>query len=77
MLTHIQYKRKNPNPADTFKMPFFPGSSYLTILFYLAVLVVLLFNAETRISVIATVIFFAAMIIGYIVWERKNKKELK
>ena len=44
MLTHIQYKRKNPNPADTFKMPFFPGSSYLTILFYLAVLVVLLFN---------------------------------
>lgn len=77
MLTHIQYKRKNPNLADTFKMPFFPGSSYLTILFYLAVLVVLLFNAETRISVIATVIFFAAMIIGYIVWERKNKKELK
>ncbi|TNK95371.1 amino acid permease [Fructilactobacillus sanfranciscensis] len=77
MLTHIQYKRKNPNPADTFKMPFFPGSSYLTILFYLAVLVVLLFNAETRISVIVTVIFFAAMIIGYIVWERKNKKELK
>ncbi|POH09754.1 amino acid permease [Fructilactobacillus sanfranciscensis] len=77
MLAHIQYKRKNPNPADTFKMPFFPGSSYLTILFYLAVLAVLLFNAETRISVIATVIFFATMIIGYMVWERKNKKELK
>ncbi|WP_429971456.1 amino acid permease [Fructilactobacillus sp. Tb1] len=73
MLTHIKYKRTNPNPHDKFKMPLFPASSYLTILFYLAVLVVLMFNAETRVSVIATVIFFVAMIVGYVIYERKRE----
>ncbi|USS90713.1 amino acid permease [Fructilactobacillus carniphilus] len=77
MITHIQYKRTNVNPEDHFKMPWFPGSSYATILFYLVVLVVLLVNGQTRLSVIATVIFFAAMIIGYILFDRNKQRKVK
>ncbi|KRN78659.1 amino acid permease [Fructilactobacillus lindneri] len=76
MITHIQYKKTVGNPLDTFKMPFFPYSSYATIIFYLAVLVTLMFNFETRISVIATVIFFAALIVGYVIWDKKKKQKL-
>ncbi|WP_413626937.1 amino acid permease [Fructilactobacillus vespulae] len=77
MFAHIQYKRTDGIQNSKFKMPLFPISSYLTILFYVFVLVVLMFNAETRISVIATVIFFAVMIGGYMFWQHKEKSLTK
>lgn len=72
LLAHIKYKHTIDAPQSDFKMPLFPLSSYATILFYVVVLVTLLFNETTQISVIAAIIYFGAMAIGYSIWQRKQ-----
>lgn len=72
LLTHIKYKNTLDAPTTDFKMPLFPVSSYVTILFYVAVLIMLLFNPTTQVSVVAAIIYFSAMAIGYTIWQRKK-----
>lgn len=46
-------------------MPGFPVLNYLTIAFFVGVLVVLMFQADTRISVIGTAIFVLLLLVAY------------
>ena len=48
-----------------YKMPFSPYSNYLTLAFFAVVLVSAMFNANTRIGIIATVIWLIALVIMY------------
>jgi AAT family amino acid transporter len=78
LVAHLRYKKSvKGNDTGKFKMPFFPIANYLTILFFVAVLVVLAMAEDTRVSVIATLIFFVAMIGGYslLSWNKKNKED--
>ncbi|EKK20581.1 D-serine, D-alanine, glycine transporter [Fructilactobacillus florum 8D] len=75
MLTHIKFKQATVGQPATFAMPWFPITSYVTIAFYVAILIVLLFDQATRISVIATVIFFMALVVGYRYWNKKKQTE--
>lgn len=73
MLSHIKYRRqKSVSQPGTFAMPFFPLSSYATITFFLIILVILALSPATRISVLATIVFFAVMVFGYSWWKRKQ-----
>ncbi|MBM7616943.1 AAT family amino acid transporter [Weissella uvarum] len=74
MFAHIKYRRSAESAQSTYKMPWFPMGSYATILFFLAVLVVMVFNKATQLSVIATVIYFLLMLVGYTVWQKKKAK---
>lgn len=75
LVTHVRYKRTNPAAKlNPFKMPLYPWSDYLTILFFVSILGILVWDPATQISVIATVIFFIAMVGGYslLKWNKQN-----
>ncbi|WP_270321573.1 amino acid permease [Weissella confusa] len=76
MLAHIKYKKTTASETNPYKMPLFPATSYLTIAFFLAVLVILVLSPATQVSVIATIIFFILMIGGYTMWSKHKQQTL-
>ncbi|MBB1085610.1 amino acid permease [Limosilactobacillus fastidiosus] len=72
LFAHIKYRQKNPKGVSYFMMPGYPITSWLTIIFFLAVLVILLFIDSTRIPLILSVIIFVALAWGYSL--KKNKE---
>ncbi len=76
MLAHIKYKKTTASETNPYKMPLFPATSYLTIAFFLAVLVILVLDPATQVSVIATIIFFILMIAGYTLWSKRKQQTL-
>lgn len=71
LITHLQYRKTN-DQLSPFKMPWFPYTNYLTIIFYIFILMILIINPSTSLSVMLTFIFFAIMLGGYQILERKN-----
>lgn len=69
LLSHIQFRKKHPEEIKNhpFKMPGAPFTNYLTLGFFTLVLIGMLFNAETRVSVIIGIIFLAIMIAYYFI----------
>lgn len=63
LLSHLQYRKKRPDLVENhpFKLPFAPFSNYITIAFLVLVLIGMLINDETRVSVIIGIIFLSAM----------------
>ena len=62
---HIKYRQQHPEGVSFFKMPGFPLTSWLTIVFFCAVLVILLFIDSTRLPLIITVAIFALLAVSY------------
>ena len=62
---HIKYRQQHPTGVSYFKMPGFPLTSWLTIIFFGAVLVILLFIDSTRLPLIITVAIFALLAVSY------------
>lgn len=71
---HIQYRRQNPAGLAAFKMPGYPLTSWLTLIFFCAVLIVLLFDASTRTSLIISVIWFIVLFIAYPLLKKSRAK---
>ncbi|HAL08354.1 MAG TPA: gamma-aminobutyrate permease [Staphylococcus sp.] len=67
LFSHIQFRKKHPEEIKDhpFKMPFAPYTNYLTLVFFILVLIGMLFNAETRVSVIIGIVFLSAMTLIY------------
>ncbi|MEB7657423.1 amino acid permease [Mammaliicoccus vitulinus] len=67
LFSHIQFRKKHPEEIKDhpFKMPFAPYTNYLTLGFFILVLIGMLFNAETRVSVIIGIVFLSAMTLIY------------
>ncbi|WP_433869556.1 amino acid permease [Saccharopolyspora sp. CA-218241] len=68
LLAHLGYHRKvraGLLPAGRFRMPFAPHSNYLVLAFLAMVLVLLGFDAETRVALYIAPLLAAAVIIGY------------
>lgn len=76
LICHIKM-RSIQGRKGIFPMPLYPLSSWLTIAFFLMVLVLLLFTADTRISLFCAIIWFAALTIGCSLFyaERRSKKD--
>ncbi|WP_305752269.1 amino acid permease [Mammaliicoccus sciuri] len=67
LFSHIQFRRNHSDEIKDhpFKMPFAPYSNYLTLGFFILVLIGMLFNSETRVSVIIGIVFLSVMTIVY------------
>lgn len=66
--THLLFRKKNPSGVEIFKMPLYPFSNYISLIFFIAILMLLLYITTTRIPMIITIIFWIVMLSIY----RKN-----
>lgn len=73
MWAHIKYRQVNKNNLGEFKMPGFPVTSWLTIIFYLAILIILFLIPSTKLPLILSIIFIAILSLVYGMLA-KNKK---
>ncbi|KRL81423.1 amino acid permease [Lactobacillus ultunensis] len=65
MFAHVVYRSKNKDNLGEFKMPGYPLTSWLTIAFYVAVLILLFFVKATQLALIISIIFVAILAISY------------
>lgn len=68
LISHIRFRKLHPEKVEghPFKMPGGTVASAITILFLLVVLVGMLFNKETVVSVVIGIIFLAAVTVYYL-----------
>ncbi|MDT6980918.1 amino acid permease [Levilactobacillus zymae] len=67
VVAHIKYRRQlqaNHEPTHGFKMPLFPASDYMILIFLGMVGVVLLFRTDTLIALIGSAIWLVALSLG-------------
>lgn len=55
---HIKYRRQHPQGQPNFTMPGYPVTDYLSLIFFIAVLIFLFFVPSTRISLVVSIIWF-------------------
>ncbi|MCS4486050.1 amino acid permease [Staphylococcus americanisciuri] len=81
LFSHIQFRKKFPEKVENhpFKMPLAPFTNYLTIGFLLLVLLGMLINGETRVSVIIGFLFLGFMGLLFFMrgYHKLDKDELK
>lgn len=59
---HIRYRQANPAGAETFKMPGYPLTDWASLIFFSAVLIFLLVNASTRVSMLISLAVFLVLL---------------
>lgn len=59
---HIRYRRVHPEGAQTFRMPGYPFTDWISLVFFVGVLIFLLINGSTRISMIISMAVFLVML---------------
>ncbi len=59
MVAHLRFRQKEA--SSLFKMPGYPVTSYLTILFYVSVLIILFFIPATKLPLILSIIFILVL----------------
>jgi len=75
VLAHIKYRKKVGNQVMTkFKMPLYPLSDYLILVFLGFIAVVLCFKSETLIALIASLIWIAALYVIKLMGERMHNQ---
>lgn len=74
VICHMKYRRSKVQSAaaNKFRMPFYPLSSYLILLFFAFVIVILAFNEETRVALFVTPVWF--VMLAVIKAKMKEKK---
>ncbi|HCY9800572.1 TPA: amino acid permease [Staphylococcus aureus] len=79
LFSHLRFGKLHPEEVEghPFKMPGGAVTNYLTILFLILVLVGMVFNVETRISVLIGVIFLTIVTIYYFIRYNKNNVKAK
>ena len=65
MFTHIVYRRHNTNNLGEFRMPGYPLTSWLTIVFYIAILILLFFIESTKLALIISIVFVLILTVSY------------
>ncbi|KRK48452.1 APC family amino acid-polyamine-organocation transporter [Secundilactobacillus kimchicus JCM 15530] len=58
---HVKYRHQSPAGSDTFKMPGYPLTDYLSLAFFIAILGFLLINSGTRLSMSISLLFFIVL----------------
>lgn len=72
VLSHLKFKKMQPDAKSTLKMPFYPVSNILLLIFFAAVAVLLFVNPSTRFSTLLGAAWFAVLLIVYQVIKRKK-----
>lgn len=69
---HMKYRKVHPKGYSKFNMPLYPLMDWLTMIFFVAVLIILFFVPSTRIALIVSIIFFLALVVGYSFYRRRK-----
>lgn len=74
VICHYRCRKQNPQLEKKFPMPFFPYSNYLTIIFFVAVTVLLAFDHSTLISLLFAVLWLLVLglIYSLVIAKQKN-----
>ena len=72
MWTHLKYRAENKGQLGQFRMPGFPVTSWITIIFYLVILVILVLIPATRLPLIISIIFILALAVSYTLLKRRK-----
>jgi AAT family amino acid transporter len=70
---HIKFRQAHPGGVKEFKMPGYPVTDYLSLIFFTAVLIFLLLDPEQRIPLAFSVIWFGALFVVYAIIHRKRE----
>ena len=63
LVCHYVYKRTAASAQNLFKLPLFPISNIMTLVFFIAVTVVLCFDQVNRWAVIGSVVWFVILLV--------------
>ncbi len=63
IIVHIKYRRAHPKGVSSFKMPGYPISDYLSLIFFIFILIYLLISPSTRIAMIISIVSVIVMLI--------------
>ena len=74
---HIAYRKQHPEGIAGFSMPGYPITSWVTIIFFIFVLIVLFSVPATRASLIISMVFFACLFVGYYFLAGRKKETEK
>ncbi len=75
IVSHLKYKKTKEAVQSTFKMPFYPISDILLLIFFIGVGVLLFFNATTRISALIAPVWFALLLAAFWLAQKRKKKK--
>lgn len=75
IIVHIKYRRAHPKGSKAFKMPGYPLTDYLTLVFFVFILGFLLVDSSTRIAMVISLISIGSMLAIYQVSKRRRKSE--
>lgn len=73
MCAHVVYRRQNKNNLGDFQMPGYPVTSWLTIIFYVAILVLLFFIESTKVALIISILFVLGLALCYSLVKSKRQ----
>ncbi len=78
VICHLKYRKTRPNLArlSKFRMPLYPISNYLILLFLAFVLVVLALAEDTRVALFVTPVWFILLIVLYKMRPTKAKRKI-
>lgn len=71
---HMRYKKLNPDVDNGFKMPLYPVSNILTIVFFVTVLALLVLNLNTALALIFAVIWLICLVVRYQFKQMRKRK---
>lgn len=78
LASYLVFRRRNPelHEASVYKMPIGVGLSWLVLVFFVGMLVILAFEPDTRIALIATPAWFIMLGICYAVHRKRRPEDL-
>lgn len=78
LFSHLRFRRLHPEKVHnhSFKMPGGAIANYLTIMFLLLVLVGMLLNKETVVSVVIGIVFLTAVTLYYLIRYHKKERQI-
>ena len=78
LFSHLRFRRLHPEKVHNhpFKMPGGAIANYLTIMFLLLVLVGMLLNKETVVSVVIGIVFLTAVTLYYLIRYHKKERQI-
>jgi L-asparagine transporter-like permease len=71
---HLKYRKRKQAKNDSFKMPGYPVTNWIVILFLVMVAVLLAFSEDTRVALYVAPFWFGILAISYQFIRKRNNQ---
>lgn len=71
---HLKFRKSRPEGVNKFLMPGYPYTDYASLIFFIAVLIFLIFDPETRVSLMVSIIWFIGLFLTHWLMNRNRVK---